>query len=115
MKLQEGVALALEQVAREVRAAEEVALRQAQGDGPYLEARRLEGSRVTYRLAGHALVREDETGVHRVLPAPLQAVSWQLEAHDGLLWLTLTARHRPEGLARWSVYTATTAVALRNG
>jgi hypothetical protein len=117
-ELQEGVALTLEQLSRELRAATAV-----RWDQTRLVATTLSGDGVIYRLdpCQRTLVREagpapgrGEAEIHRLLPAPLEATAfrWRVEGH--LLWLTLAARHRPAVNVRWQTYTAATAVTLRN-
>jgi type II secretory pathway pseudopilin PulG len=110
-ELQEGVTLALEQLSRELRPA--TALR---WDGASLVATTLSGDPVVYRLDPRlrTLVREGRSGPHRLLPPPIEATAFHWHAEGHLLWLTLSARHRPAANVRWQTYTATTAVTLRN-
>ena len=110
-ELQDGVTLALEQLTRELRAA--VAVREEKGT---LVATALSGEPVIYYLdrRSRTVVREDATGSHSVLPAPLEATAFRWQAEGFLLRLTLAARHRPGDNRRWQTFFATTAVVLRN-
>jgi hypothetical protein len=110
-ELQEGVTLALEQLSRELRVTTAV-----RWDQTHLVATTLSGNGVIYRLDLRlcTLVREGRSGSHRLLPAPIEATAFRGRAAGHLLWLTLTARHRPTVNGRWQTYTATTAVTLRN-
>ncbi len=108
--LQEGVTLALEQLSRELRGA--VALR---WEGSTLWATTLSGDAVVYHWNERGvLVREEASGSHRLLPEPLDATGFYWYAEGDLLWLTLTARARPVENQPSLIYTATTAVTLRN-